>query len=212
MDSESNCSMCLEKLSDTAKLQCCNHEFHYICISEWSDRSLNCPICRQTSTNIIYGDEIKPIQRFKWLKYYMIQVLYEKFLRFMIMVELHKLRDNALERRMDLIEDPEEIDEWIESNLLWQRLDQKIEKNSRYFDDELIQSFECHYECFERRKRKFIKNYITSLFNRYFEQNIYAEWGYLREKIESHLENINANVKNLFSDIEEENPNFLFDD
>ena len=41
----SECSICYEK-KKSVKLKC-NHEFCKTCLSEWSMRTINCPLCRE---------------------------------------------------------------------------------------------------------------------------------------------------------------------
>ena len=224
MDSESECSICLEKLSDIAKLQCCDHLFHYMCLRQWGNRSLSCPICRNSSTNIIYGNEIIQMRKFKILKHRMIHYFYKQTLRFVILLELFRSRDKAEEEYQTYkqnnpiiinVDDEDSMnsndDRWIDMTLLIHRLDEKIKFREDFGDEYLAESFECHFDCFEKKKRKFIKNYIVSLLNRYIEQNI-SETDELKRKIKFHLLYITTNIDILYSVFEEHNSEFLFDD
>lgn len=43
------CSICRDTITSNSvcrKIKNCNHVFHIICIDQWLERSVNCPLCR----------------------------------------------------------------------------------------------------------------------------------------------------------------------
>jgi hypothetical protein len=40
-----NCNICLENIKDITYLPC-SHGFHDMCINQWFEKSLSCPVCR----------------------------------------------------------------------------------------------------------------------------------------------------------------------
>jgi ElaB/YqjD/DUF883 family membrane-anchored ribosome-binding protein len=41
-----DCSICLEKISDSIVITKCEHVFHEKCLTTWLDKYLTCPLCR----------------------------------------------------------------------------------------------------------------------------------------------------------------------
>lgn len=44
------CSICWDEIEDPSVQLACKHRFHYRCITEWSRRNHQCPLCRQDFT------------------------------------------------------------------------------------------------------------------------------------------------------------------
>jgi hypothetical protein len=42
----SDCSICLNEIKRTCKLNCCNHQFCFGCIRQWTKKNNTCPLCR----------------------------------------------------------------------------------------------------------------------------------------------------------------------
>jgi hypothetical protein len=41
------CSICRDTINSVCrKIKNCNHVFHIVCIDQWLERSVNCPLCR----------------------------------------------------------------------------------------------------------------------------------------------------------------------
>ena len=45
---EDKCNICHYKTLNNKVILKCNHVFHKKCLHEWSKKSNNCPLCRQT--------------------------------------------------------------------------------------------------------------------------------------------------------------------
>ena len=54
---DTDCSICMEKISKDFILTKCNHYFHKACLEQWEARSIQCPYCR---SSLITG---KPLTR-----------------------------------------------------------------------------------------------------------------------------------------------------
>lgn len=50
---EDNCSICLDKKTDVATIDCCCHNFCLKCISKCVKTQQNCPLCREKISKII---------------------------------------------------------------------------------------------------------------------------------------------------------------
>ena len=45
------CSICLGDIVNEKIILNCNHEFHFNCLTEWTRRRNNCPLCRRQTVN-----------------------------------------------------------------------------------------------------------------------------------------------------------------
>lgn len=45
---DTDCSICMEKISKDFILTKCNHYFHKVCLEQWEARSIQCPYCRSS--------------------------------------------------------------------------------------------------------------------------------------------------------------------
>lgn len=45
---DTDCSICMEKISKDFILTKCNHYFHKACLEQWEARSIQCPYCRSS--------------------------------------------------------------------------------------------------------------------------------------------------------------------
>jgi|TARA_Y100000389_G_scaffold105527_1_gene102465 hypothetical protein len=50
---DSECSICLEDVTNKYPVLSCGHIFHYECINEWKKISKNCPNCRNSLSSLI---------------------------------------------------------------------------------------------------------------------------------------------------------------
>jgi hypothetical protein len=55
---EDNCSICLDKKTDVATIDCCCHDFCFKCISRSVKTQQNCPLCRKKISKIIKKDDV----------------------------------------------------------------------------------------------------------------------------------------------------------
>ncbi|KAI1728181.1 ring finger domain-containing protein [Ditylenchus destructor] len=70
-ESSAECSICLTTISRRKRgvLPQCKHVFHYACVSQWLEKTPQCPLCRQrTSTSDIKNVEQKVRRCFRQLR------------------------------------------------------------------------------------------------------------------------------------------------
>ena len=47
------CSICRDTINSVCrKIKNCNHVFHIVCIDQWLERSVNCPLCRSVVSRV----------------------------------------------------------------------------------------------------------------------------------------------------------------
>ena len=49
------CSICRDTITSNSvcrKIKKCNHLFHIVCIDQWLERSVNCPLCRSVVSRV----------------------------------------------------------------------------------------------------------------------------------------------------------------
>ena len=49
------CSICRDTITSNSvcrKIKNCNHLFHIVCIDQWLERSVNCPLCRSVVSRV----------------------------------------------------------------------------------------------------------------------------------------------------------------
>ena len=51
------CSICLDTINKTTRLDCCEHEFCKECIDQWAQFSNECPLCKEQFKKIIYWED-----------------------------------------------------------------------------------------------------------------------------------------------------------
>ena len=51
VNTEDDCTICFENLTDDSTFLICSHRFHRKCISEWLIEQSTCPICRTSLSN-----------------------------------------------------------------------------------------------------------------------------------------------------------------
>lgn len=47
---DDNCPICIQLIQQNKFKTACGHVFHKVCLTQWKERSLSCPICRDSLT------------------------------------------------------------------------------------------------------------------------------------------------------------------
>ena len=86
------CSICLENIKSKTKIEPCNHEFCFKCISRWSIKNYLCPLCRTFYVNILRKNICYENRKFQRTSEYIRRHILYKLGRFIIYIKLIHLR------------------------------------------------------------------------------------------------------------------------